>query len=89
MSKITKEIERVKNLQQMDFSLPETQQEVYRLLETLCGIILELQQENQELKDEINRLKGEKGKPKFTEKKQSEDEPPKKKMPNTEPKKSG
>jgi hypothetical protein len=79
MSKITNEIERVKNLQNMDFSLPETQQEIFNLLETLCRVNTELQEENQKLKDEINRLKGEKGKPIFSSKKQSKDESKKEK----------
>ena len=59
------DIERIKKLQSMDFSDPETQKEVFNIIETLCGIILELRAENQKLKDEINYLKGEKGKPKF------------------------
>jgi RNAse (barnase) inhibitor barstar len=39
------------------------------VLESLCGIITDLFKENQELKDEVNRLKGEKGKPKLKQNK--------------------
>jgi hypothetical protein len=79
-------MERAKRLQYMDFSLPETRQEIFSLLESLCGIIIEQQQEIQELKDEINQMKGEKGKPKF-DKKRSADENPKGKKLKVENKK--
>jgi len=69
--KIKEIIDQIKVIQNKDFSLPETKQEVLNLLETLCGIALEQEKENQELKDEINRLKEEKGKPKFKEKSQN------------------
>jgi hypothetical protein len=65
MDKIDIAIQRVKNLQGCDFSAPATQNEVFSLLESLCGIIVELRRETQDLRDEINRLKGEKGNPKF------------------------
>jgi hypothetical protein len=39
--------------------------ELFNLLETLNQQILELKRQNQELRDEINRLKGEQGKPKI------------------------
>jgi hypothetical protein len=82
MPRIKQEIERIKKLRELDFSAPETQQEVFSLLETLCGIILAQQREIEELKDEINRLKGEKGKPNFGPKKEASKEPSKDKMPN-------
>jgi len=84
MTIIKTEMERVKNLQSMDFSLPETKREILNLLESLCGIIMVQQQEIQELKDEINRMKGEKGKPKFTAKGKGTGEEGKPKMPNRE-----
>jgi len=65
MSNSKKAIERIKRLEGCDFTSPGTQREVFSLLEALCGIIIAQEQEIQELKDEINRLKGEKGKPKF------------------------
>jgi hypothetical protein len=65
MYKLEIELQRIKKLQGCDFSDPATQREVFSLLETLFGMILELRKENQELRDEINRLKGEKGKPTF------------------------
>jgi hypothetical protein len=58
-------IERIKRLEGCDFTSPGIQGEVFSLLEALCGIIIAQEEEIQELKDEINRLKGEKGKPKF------------------------
>jgi len=73
MARLTNEIERIKNLQNMDLSDSNTRQEIFSLLETLLGIIIELQQENQELKDEINRLKGEQGKPNIKPKKPTVD----------------
>ena len=69
MSEIKAAMEQVKQLHDKDFSLPETQREIFSLFESLFGIIIAQQQEIQELKDEINRLKGEQGKPKFTTKK--------------------
>jgi hypothetical protein len=59
------DMQRIKALEQSDFSKPETQREVFSLIESLCGIIIAQHNEIQELKDEINRLKGEKGTPKF------------------------
>ena len=69
MLEIKVAMEQVKQLQDKDFSLPETQREAFSLLESLFGIIIAQQQEVQELRDEINRLKGEQGKPKFGPKK--------------------
>jgi len=40
--------------------MPETKREILNLFETLIGAVLSLQQESQELKDEINRLKDDK-----------------------------
>jgi hypothetical protein len=59
------DIQRIKQLQDSDFTLPETQKEVFNLIECLCAIIIEQNETIQELRDEINRLKGEKGAPKF------------------------
>ena len=65
MNKFDIAVQKIKELEVSDFSAPETQREVFSVIELLCGIIMELQQENQELRNEINRQKGEKGKPKF------------------------
>jgi hypothetical protein len=65
MSKFDIAVQKVKEIEGSDLSVPETQREVFGIIETLCGIIVEVQHENQELRNEINRLKGEKGKPKF------------------------
>lgn len=59
------DIEEIRNIEKSNFSEESTQVKILALIETLCGVIIELQEENQELKDEINRLKGEKGVPKF------------------------
>ena len=59
------DLERIKNLEKSDFTSPETQKEIFNLLESLCKTIIDLSEENQALKNEINRLKGEKGKPFF------------------------
>ena len=59
------DIQRINKLQHSDFSLAETKKEVFEIIEMLCAIIIEQSKTIQELKDEINRLKGEKGKPKF------------------------
>jgi len=56
ISVLKNEKERIKNLQTMDFSLPEAKIEVLNLLELLRSIIMKQQQEIQELKDEINRI---------------------------------
>ena len=55
--------ERIKDFQNKDFGNPETKREVINLLEFLCGIIIAQAAEIQALKDELNKLKGEKGKP--------------------------
>jgi hypothetical protein len=68
------DIERIRNLQNKDFSLNETQNEVFNLIESLCAVIIKLQEENQRLKDEINRLKGENGKPQFKKSKNKIDD---------------
>ena len=74
MAELKIDIERIKKLQYSDFSLPETQKEVFNIIESLCAIIIEQNKIIQELKDEINRLKGEKGKPKFKPGKETEEE---------------
>jgi hypothetical protein len=61
-------IEQVKNLANSDFTSPQIKEEILNLIESLYKIIIEQNNEIQELKDEINRLKGEKGKPVFKEK---------------------
>ena len=72
------DIERIKRLENSEMPLAEFQMEALNLIETLCGIIMAQAVEIQELKDEINRLKGEKGRPKF-----------KPNPPNPEPPKAG
>lgn len=57
------DIKKITDIGNLDFSKPETQQELLNIIENLCSIVLRLKQENQEQKDEINRLKGEQGKP--------------------------
>ena len=59
------DIQRIRRLQDSDFTLPETKKDVFNLIESLCAIIIEQNEIIQELRDEINRLKGEKGAPKF------------------------
>ena len=81
MSKFTGEIGRINNLQDMDFSMPENKREILNLFGTLIGAVLSLQQENQKLKDEINRLKGEKGKLDFTKSKNGAPNKPPKRYP--------
>ena len=63
MEKKEFDMKRIVNIENMDFSNPETQKEIFNIIETLCNMVMSLKHENQELKDEINRLKGEKGKP--------------------------
>jgi hypothetical protein len=73
MSKTKIDVKRIKKLQGSDLSLPENQREVFSLIETMCGIIMDQDAEIKELKDEINRLKGEKGKPKFKSSKRADE----------------
>jgi len=58
------------NIEQIDFNDHESIKNLIKLLlnviESQSKNIEELRKENQSLKDEINRLKGEKGKPKFS-----------------------
>ena len=82
------ELERIKKLQSSDFSLAETQKEVFSIIETLCTIIIDLQEENRELKDEINRLKGEKGNPLFKAMKKEPETSPEKASMDTATKKT-
>jgi hypothetical protein len=65
MKKNEIDIERIKNCIESDLTTKEAQKEIYSLIESLCGIIIAQSEEIQELKDEINRLKGEKCKPVF------------------------
>ena len=57
------DMKKIINIGSLDFSKPETQKELLNILETLASMVISLKQENQDLKDEINRLKGEQGKP--------------------------
>ena len=58
------------NIEKMDFNNHDSIRNLFTLLlnviESQSQIIEELRKENQSLKDEINRLKGEKGKPKIS-----------------------
>jgi hypothetical protein len=54
----------IKNITDLDDAL-EVIRKLLNLVETLNQEILELKRQNQELRDEINRLKGEQGKPKI------------------------
>ena len=73
---LTKEIiEKIKRIEQSDLTLPTAQKEIFGLIETLCQIIIKQAEEIQNLKDEINRLKGEKGKPDFKAKKEKKETP--------------
>jgi len=62
MTKYKMDMEQIRKVEDLDFTLPETQKEVLSLIESLCKTIIEQNNEIQALKDEINRLKGEKGK---------------------------
>ena len=69
-------LERVKVFQKKDIGNEEVQREIENMLELLCGIIEAQAKEIQMLKDEINKLKGEKGKPDIKpSKKEAEKEP--------------
>ena len=79
MIKVGQELlKRVREFQEKDFGNPELQREVINLLELLCGIIIAQAAEIQALKDEINRLKGEKGAPAIKPSKKDKDKEPKK-----------
>ena len=58
----------INNIRDLDDAL-ECIRKLFNLVETLNQEILELKRQNQELRDEINRLKGEQGKPKIKQKK--------------------
>jgi hypothetical protein len=53
----------IENIEKMDFTLPETKTVVLGVIEMLYATVVELKEKVQTLEDEINRLKGEKGKP--------------------------
>lgn len=57
------DMKRIVNIENLDFSEPQARTEILNVLEALCKMVLSLKQEIQGFKDEINRLKGEKGKP--------------------------
>ena len=80
MAKTLIDIKRIKKLQTSDFSLAETQKEVFSIIESLCEVIMELQKENGDLRDEINHLKGEKGNPVFKKRKEEESQKTDEKM---------
>jgi hypothetical protein len=74
MGQIKIDIARIKRIASLDLAKEENQKEILSLLENLCGVIISQNERIQELEDEINRLKGEKGKPIFIKKaKQDED----------------
>ena len=60
----------VSEVEKMDFTAPETKNIVLGILETLCENIDGLTKRVQDFEDEVNRLKGEKGKPTFKLKKE-------------------
>jgi hypothetical protein len=80
MSQDKIDMDRIKRIQDMDFTSEETRQEIYNIIEMLCAKIIELEQRNQELKDENMRLKGEKGKPDIKANTKPEEKIAKKKM---------
>ena len=59
------DIERIKRLESSELPLPEFQKEALNIIETQHGVIMVQAEQIQELEDEINRLKGEKGRPQF------------------------
>ena len=63
MSTNTTVIESAKRIQDMEFPSEEMKAEILNIIEKLCKEINELRIENQELVNEVMRLKGEKGKP--------------------------
>jgi cell division protein FtsB len=54
----------IQNIRDLDGAL-DCIKKLFNLVETLNQDNLELKRQNQELRDEINRLKGEQGKPKI------------------------
>ncbi len=60
----------INNIRDLDDAL-DCIRKLFNLVETLNQEILELKRQNQELRDEINRLKGEQGKPKIKPKKKN------------------
>ena len=65
MAQYSINMEQIKRLESGDLSEAEFRREALNLIETEYGIIIALANKVQELEDEINRLKGEKGKPEF------------------------
>jgi hypothetical protein len=63
MQKTEFDFQRIKNIENLNFSEPEVKAEILNILETLFKMVVSLKEENQDLKNEINQLKGEKGKP--------------------------
>jgi len=87
MAKYNLDTERIKRLESDDLTASEFKREALSLIETLCGIIIEQNAKIQELENEINRLKGEKGKPVFKQSKSSTDSTKNKDPMETKPKK--
>ena len=67
-------LELINKIDELDFSQEETKTIILGLLAEMYELIIRLQYENQTLKDEINRLKGEKGKPDIKPSKNTTDE---------------
>lgn len=76
MLKTDIDMRRIVNIENIDFSSEEGKKEILNILEILCERITELEKTNQEQRDEINRLKGEKGKPEIKPNKKEEDNEP-------------
>lgn len=61
------DIKKIISIENIDFTNSETTKELFKtflnFIEIQQETVQSLKKENQELKDEINRLKGEKGKP--------------------------
>ena len=69
------DIEKIREIEKIDFTNPSAKVEILNLIESLCQIIIKQNDEIQMLKDEINRLKGEKGKPEIKPKKEELEKP--------------
>jgi len=67
-------IERAKRIEDMDFSSEEVKAEILNVIEMLCKEVIDLRIVVQGLRDEVMRLKGEKGKPEIKANKEEESE---------------
>jgi len=79
-------LDRIKKVQNRDYSAPDIRHEILNIFESLCSLILLLLKTVQELKNEINLLKGEQAKPEF-EKREEVTEPKKEERMEKETKK--